>query len=339
MLGPMSRYIFSLLIASCLGCSATLPSKVNGVSFVAAHEAVSREHISPILEVNAGYAAVMPYGFIPESGTPTIIYDADRQLYGETRSGAAQYINLLHENGVSVMLKPQLWIWRGLFTGNLKMSTEGDWIALENQYEEFILAFADLAAQTQVDLFCVGTELESFVQARPEFWRQLIQKIRLRYAGRLTYAANWDEYQRVPFWDALDYIGIDAYFPLSEAQTPTVSDLKAAWIPWKSEIQQLSSQHSKQILFTEYGYRSVDHTARQPWQADRISGQVNLTAQANANTAILEAFWHEPWFAGGFVWKWFINHPLSGGHQDNRFTPQNKPAQHVLRKYYGSRSR
>ncbi|MFM1878549.1 MAG: hypothetical protein RLZZ241_1415 [Bacteroidota bacterium] len=335
----MPRFLELLLIVLCLGCKTALPVKVNGVSFVAAHEAVSKEHIRPLLEINASYAAVMPYGFIPEPDTAKIIFDADRQLYGETRDGALQYINLLHESGVLVMLKPQLWIWRGLFTGNLKMATEADWEALEKQYSAFILAFADVAAQTGVDLFCIGTELKSFVRARPEYWSELIDQIRLRYPGKLTYASNWDEYLEVPFWEKLDYIGIDAYFPLSEAQTPSVSALQEAWIPWKSNMQELALRIERPVLFTEYGYRSVDHTARQPWQANRISGQVNLKAQANANTAILEAFWNEPWFAGGFVWKWFINHPLSGGHQDNRFTPQNKPAQQVIRKYYGSRRR
>ena len=29
--------------------------------------------------------------------------------------------------------------------------------------------------------------------------------------------------------------------------------------------------------------------------------------------ALFEEFWHEDWFAGGFVWKWFHNYDKSGG--------------------------
>ena len=61
-----------------------------------------------------------------------------------------------------------------------------------------------------------------------------------------------------------------------------------------------------------------------------------LSDGAGDQQALLEneVAWQEPWFAGGFLWKWFINHPVSGGPLDNRFTPQNKPAQQVIRQYY-----
>lgn len=332
----MARLGVQLLLVFLVGCKATAPLKVNGVSFVASHEAVSQAHIGPVLDVHASYASVMPYGFIPEPETPEIIFNTDRQMFGETKAGAKQYIDQLHANGIRVMLKPQLWVWRGVFTGNLEMKSEEDWQLLEENYSNFILAYADLAAETEVDLFCIGTELRTFVKERPEYWSELIRRIRSRFSGNLTYAANWDEYGSVPFWDDLDYIGIDAYFPLSDQRTPSVASLLEAWIPWKTEIQELASRFKIPVLFTEYGYRSVDHTARRPWEADRIPGKVNLEAQVNANRAIFETFWKEPWFAGGFVWKWFINHPVSGGSSDNRFTPQNKPAEQVLRSYYRS---
>lgn len=332
----MKQIGLSCLILLLIGCKSAAPIKVNGVSFVASHEAVSQAHIAPILDIHASYASVMPYGFIPEPETPEIFFNTERQMFGETKAGAKQYIELLHSNGIRVMLKPQLWIWRGLFTGNLEMQSESDWVLLEQNYADFILTYADLAAETEVDLFCVGTELKAFVKARPKFWTELIGQIRERFSGDLTYASNWDEYGDVPFWNELDFIGVDAYFPLSDQRTPSVDTLRKAWIPWKTKIQDLVTRTKRPVLFTEYGYRSVDHTARRPWEADRIPGKINLEAQANANRAILETFWNEPWFAGGFVWKWFINHPVSGGSSDNRFTPQNKPAEQVLRTYYRS---
>ena len=90
----------------------------------------------------------------------------------------------------------------------------------------------------------------------------------------------------------------------------------------------------KPILFTEYGYRSVDFTAKQPWDSERIEGHVNLSGQFNAFQALFDEFWNEDWFAGGFIWKWHMNHENSGGLTNNRFTPQNKPVEDLIKKQY-----
>ncbi|MGB5369276.1 MAG: glycoside hydrolase, partial [Flavobacteriaceae bacterium] len=154
------------------------------------------------------------------------------------------------------------------------------------------------------------------------------------YKGKLTYAANWDEFQRTSFWDDLDYIGIDAYFPLSDEKLPSVEQLRVGWQRWKPSIAALAKEQNKPILFTEFGYRSMDYTAKKPWLVDRDVDNVNLEAQVNATRAIMEEFWNEEWFAGGYVWKWFIEHQSAGGAKDNQFTPQNKPAEAVIGQYY-----
>ncbi|WP_136465929.1 glycoside hydrolase family 113 [Flagellimonas onchidii] len=315
-------------------CNSQRIEKINGVSFVGSREKAEQHHVDPVVEVQANYAAVMPFGFARDLNSPNIIFDTERQWYGETRKGAKQYIQLLQQNGVKVMLKPQIWIWRGEFTGDMAMNSEEDWKILEDSYSKFALTYAQLAEETQSDIYCIGTELEEFVKNRPDFWMNLIEEIKKIYSGKLTYAANWDEYSRVPFWDKLDFIGVDAYFPLSEKQHPTKEELRSGWQRWKSKLEDLSEEYNKPTLFTEFGYRSMDYTAKKPWLVDRNQMDVNLEAQANATLAILEEFWTEEWFAGGFVWKWFIHHNDSGGDEDNRFTPQNKPAENVIRNFY-----
>ena len=315
-------------------CSSQKATKINGVSFVASREEATQEHIDNVKYINANHAAIMPFGFIRNISSPEIIFNTDRQWFGETKKGAKQYVELLHKNKIKVMLKPQIWIWRGKFTGTLKMNSEEDWVTLEKSYEKFIITYAQLAEETKVELLCIGTELEKFVNLRPAYWEQLITKIRKVYKGQLTYAANWDEYPKVAFWSQLDFIGIDAYFPLSESKTPTLEELKIGWQPWKRKIKSLSNTISKPVIFTEFGYRSMDYTAKKPWLVDRTNEAVNLIAQANAKEAIFLEFWQEEWFAGGYVWKWFLNHENVGGQNDNRFTPQNKPAQEVIKKFY-----
>ncbi len=315
-------------------CTGQGSKKINGVSFVASREKVGQEHVDKILLVHTNHAAVMPFGFLRDINSPEIVHDTHRQWYGETRAGAKQYIEILHKNRVQVMLKPQIWIWKGEFTGTLQMNSEEHWKALEASYDSFILTYAELAQETGVALLCIGTELEQFVKNRPDYWKGLIKRIKNIYKGKLTYAANWDEYLRTPFWEDLDYIGVDAYFPLSEEKTPTVEQLRQAWQPWKEKMVELSKTKDRPILFTEFGYRSMDYTAKKPWLVDRNEEKVNLVAQVNAKKAIFSEFWSEDWFAGGYVWKWFIHHDKSGGKTDNRFTPQNKPAQQVIADFY-----
>ncbi|NAY92099.1 glycoside hydrolase [Muricauda sp. JGD-17] len=324
-------FIWALVLYSCSGQNGT---KINGVSFVGSREPVDQIHVNPVLDIHANYAAVMPFGFLRSPNSPNLIFDTERQWYGETKRGAHQYIETLHKNGVQVMLKPQIWIWNGEFTGDMMMQSEKDWKALEESYSKFVITFAELAQLTQCDIYCIGTELEEFVKHRPEFWQELITKVKTVYKGKLTYAANWDEYTWTPFWEQLDYIGVDAYFPLTDKRVPSIEEFRQGWQPWKEKLHSFSENLDKPVLFTEFGYRSMDYAGKKPWLVDRNQMQVNLAAQEAATQAIFEEFWNEDWFAGGFLWKWFVNHKEVGGHSDNRFTPQNKPAENVIRKHY-----
>src|SRR5690606_36827146 len=132
-------------------------------------------------------------------------------------------------------------------------------------------------------------------------WTDLVGKVREVYKGKLTYAANWDEYANTPFWGELDYIGVNAYFPLCERRNPTTETLRKGWQPWKTKMMALAEQLDRPILFTEFGYRSMDYTGKKPWLVDRNEEKVNLKAQADATQVLFDEFWDEDWFAGGFV--------------------------------------
>ncbi|WP_152611502.1 glycoside hydrolase family 113 [Psychroserpens damuponensis] len=308
--------------------------KVNGVSFVASRDIVNETHTNPVVDVGANYAAIMPFGFLKSADHPEIIHNTDRQWFGETRAGGKQYIDELRKKNIKIMIKPQIWVRHGTFTGHIKMSDEKQWKALETSYASFILEYAELAQETNAEILCIGTELENFVNERPEYWHDLIAKIKSVYTGKLTYAANWDEFKRTPFWDELDFIGIDAYFPVSDMQTPTIEDCIAGWQKHKPIIQTLSETYNRPVLFTEFGYRSMDYTGLEPWNSDHTLKSLNFEGQSNAMQALFETFWNEDWFAGGFVWKWFHAHDRVGGDECNQFTPQNKPVETVIQSFY-----
>lgn len=312
--------------------------KFNGVSFVASGIKIDETHTAPVLKSQSNTVALMPFGFLKKLASPEIIHNTKRQWFGETKAGLIQYSNEFRKHNIKIMVKPQIWVWNGEFTGLIEMDSEENWKLLEESYTSFIITYAKAAQEINAEILCIGTELEKFVMQRPKYWQQLIKEIKKVYKGKLTYAANWDEFKRVPFWNQLDFIGIDAYFPLSDKKTPTVADFENGWKPHKEEITGIQSKFQKPVLFTEYGYRSVDYTGKRPWDSKRVEGSVNLEAQVNGLQAIYNQFWSEEWFAGGFVWKWFHEHNRVGGKINNRFTPQNKPAEERLAKLYNQSS-
>lgn len=116
-------------------------------------------------------------------------------------------------------------------------------------------------------------------QQLDQHWRQLIQQTRQIYNGQLTYAANFDQYQSVGFWDDLDLIGINAYFPLrSQSQYTSQHQLKqqlsAGWRQILSDIEAFRREQSitdKAVVFTELGYTRWEQNTLAPWSYSGFS--------------------------------------------------------------------
>ncbi len=316
--------------------SAARTVKVRGLTLVAPPEPFSSDPMSDVRAVGANWIAVVPYAFT-RRGVPAVRYNTlpKMQWWGERPEGVCETIRLAHAAGIKVMLKPQVYV-PGGWTGDLAFDDEAAWARWEEQYADYILYMARMADSMRAEMLCVGTEFRRAVAERPKFWVELIAQVRRVYKGALTYSANWDDWQEVPFWSALDYIGLSAYFPLSEADTPRVSDLCVAWRPHVQRLRDFSREKSKAILFTEFGYLSVDGAAGRTWELERDIAQraVNELAQANAIEALLTTFYREPWWAGGFLWKWFPGMRGHEGYPERDYTPQSKQAEAVLRRWY-----
>lgn len=308
--------------------------KIKGLSFVGTPNPYTTNPMTDVAVVNANYLSLMPFGYTLQ-GKNRLHFNNPRQWWGEKTEGIQQTIRQAHQAGFECMLKPHVYV-PGSWIGQLEYEQEADWETWENDYRAYILHLAQLAETEQAKMLCIGTEIKTSVSKRPKFWEELIKDVRAIYTGQLTYSANWDHYQKIPFWDRLDYIGISAYFPLTDQATPEVKSLTEKWAPIKKELKAFSDLHDKPILFTEFGYLSVDSCASKTWELERNihQRQVNQQAQANAINAIFTAFWNEPYWAGGFLWKWFPNGHGHEGYPDKDYTPQNKLAEEVITNWY-----
>ncbi len=311
--------------------------KIRGLSFSAPRRELAPDALVPAALAGANWVAVVPYAFV-DPAQPRVAFDRERQFWGERTEGVAKTIEYARESGLSVLLKPHLWVRGQGWPGEYEPETEEDWETFLSGYREYILRFAQVADSMDVEMMSVGTEVDLVALARPDYWRALIEEVRAIYGGRLTYAANWDKYAFIEFWDALDLVGVDAYFPLARDATPDMETLVEAWQPWSEELREVAIATGKPILFAEYGYRSVDGAAGRQWELPegrRARGvPANYEAQSAAYEALFRVWWNRPWFAGGFAWKWYAGSP-AGDWIATDYSPQGKPAETVIASWYG----
>lgn len=109
-------------------------------------------------------------------------------------------------------------------------------------------------------------------------WRNLIARVRTLFQGKLSYAANFDNYQDVGFWNALDYMGINAYFKLRDQLSlrgSALSDsLYKGWLKVFTEIDSFRIQQNiprHEVIFTELGYTYRKNSTLEPWSASGFS--------------------------------------------------------------------
>jgi len=313
--------------------SAPAP-RMRGFCWEAAHR-IDASNVAPLRELGVDWISQTPFGWAPSLSSTEIRYDARRGLWGETDDGLVTTAALARELGIKTLLKPHLWVRHGAWPGHIAMETDDAWKAWFASYESFIVHYARLAEANGFEAFAVGTELGK-TTGRTANWKRIVARVREVYHGKLTYCANWnDEPEKIGFWENLDFIGVQAYYPLATVDRPTKRQLEAAWTQVATMLASLSKRTGKTVVFTEVGFKSHEGSLKEPWQWE-TRGAVDYDLQRDAFSAMFETLWAKPWFAGAFVWKW---HPAPRpNHRDDRdFTPQGKPALSVIRAYYTAR--
>lgn len=240
-------------------------------------------------------------------------------------------IQLAKANGLKVFLKPHVDVLDGTWRGEINPTNIDEWF---NNYTAFIVNYAKIAQRNGVDCLIIGTEFKTLqgTEYRDQ-WLKVISEIEKVYSDFLTYSANWDDYWKVSFWDKLDFIGIDAYFPLSDEENPTLDELVQGWGKWQSQLADFSQKTGKSVVFTELGYRSIDYAAREPWEYQKVR-PVNEGLQKRCFEATLTAFGDKEWFGGFLIWDWSPRMDY-GGEFNIDFTTQYKKAETIFQDFQG----
>ncbi len=300
-------------------------------------------NIKPLQDNHFEWITLVPFGDQKEHDSPFMkSHWGDSIEISERNNRWIDQITLAKESGFKVFVKPHIWLHTpssGKWRSDVYPTTDDNWELWKESYRNFIFRWAHIAELADAEMFCVGTELTRLTIEKPEFWKALIAEIKTIYSGKITYAANWyEEYEKITFWEDLDFIGIQAYFPLAKDKAPTVEQISKGWEKHLSQIEAVYKKHNRPILFTELGYKSTTDSALRPWEWIDYSLEKDISpspeTQVNCYHGFFNAVWDKEWFAGVHIWQWNTRVEKGRGLAHLDFTPQYKPAEQVIAEWF-----
>lgn len=247
-----------------------------------------------------------------------------------------------HENGIKVCLKPILNCDDGMWRANICFpDTEMGgrdvyWDKWFESYGNFMKYYAELAQETGCEMFCVGCEMCG-TESKENHWRKLIADIREIYKGELIYNTNHGSEDNVNWFDAVDYIGTSAYFPMAEENGPVSREIMLTrWAKVREKMVELHEKWKRPIVFAEIGCRSAKGCAAMPWDFTHREFPHDEEEQALFYDTCFQSFADEPWFSGMFWWDWhtFIYETREDAAKDNGFAIHLKQAEEILKSWY-----
>jgi len=252
--------------------------------------------------LGVNWVAIHPYGGIRGDGT--VGRSRIDGLYRDPR-WLTRAIEEAHRLGIRILIKPHLAYWGTGFSwrGEIGFSDPAEWNRFFATYEEWITRVAALSVQA--DAFAVGTELDLTVGHEDE-WRHIIEAVRGETEAPLTYCASWNHYEEVLFWDDLDAIGIQAYFPLVEHErAPSAEEIRKGWAEIVQRLDSFAEAQDRWIVFGELGYNRSLEAAVRPWEYRQDSDPRAEELQALCLDAALASLAGSRRIVGAFLWKWF----------------------------------
>ncbi|MDQ3031620.1 MAG: hypothetical protein M3Y87_04325 [Myxococcota bacterium] len=290
------------------------------------------DHLA-VMGVN--WISITPFGRIWDLQSTEIAMDFEAP-YEENRDAVRTMVAQAHARGIRVLVIPHLWVETGGWRGEIEPGSPEGWAAYQESYRDFVLAWARDAAAAGADAFSIGVECKSWSGRFGGFWWRFIDDVREVFPGLLTYSANWDEAEDVLFWDRLDLIGINAFYPLATHDDATFAEYQQGAARAAAGVERVASVLDMPVLFVEVGYTTRANAAVEPWlwPDDMSDVVISEHEQARALEASLGAFVPHDWFAGFFVWRYYAHLDDVSQEAIWGFSPHGKESERVLRRAF-----
>lgn len=291
--------------------------------------------LTALQQIGTNSIAIVPYSGMRN---PNTLQTNDMRLW--RRAGTENDESVIHSAfqakklGMSTLLKPQLWI-HNSWPGDVDFKTDQEWQVFFERYNRWIIHYALLAEMYDFEAFCVGVEFVKATLKHPEEWRKIITQVKKLYGGSVTYAANWgEEFEKNTIWDAVDFIGINCYYPLSKKENPSDKELQIGFEGTLDKIESIAKNFNKKVAFTEIGFRSIE----KPWISPHHYDWGDKPAfveedQKRCYEAVMKGIQNRSWCQGILWWKWpsYLNHSQE---TKTEFAPNGKMAEGVILKWF-----
>ncbi len=295
--------------------------------------AAGRAALVEARELGSSWVALTPFGRVWDlrGGGVDLTFEAE---LAQNRRDVLTAIADAHAEGLRVFLVPHLWVETGGWRALIDPGSDAGWARWAASYGRFIRYWAEVAELGQAELFSVGVELRSWVTtARAPSFSDLIDDVRARYSGLITYSANWDDVDRTVILGDLDVIGINAFYPLTKKEKASYFDLALGAQRIAADLELLAERWQKPVLLTEMGYTTRVDPALRPWEwpDDMTDVTVDQRAQAIAYRALLAPLLERTFCAGFFAWRTYADPDDVSEEAEWGFSPRGKLAELVLR--------
>lgn len=291
------------------------------------------EALDEAVDAGATWVSLTPFGRTWDLA-PTGIDLTFEAPFEENRRNVLAGVRRAHERGLKVFLVPHLWVETGGWRALIDPGDDAAWARWAEAYRAFLLAWAEVAREGEVEMLSVGVELRSWVTtARAPSFLAIIEDVRKVYPGLLTYSANWDDVGDTAIFGALDLIGINAFYPLADREGASPRELAEGGEKVARAIEAIAKAQGKPVVLTEIGYTTRADPAVKPWEwPDGMKNvAVDERAQAEAYAALIAPFLDRKWFAGFFVWRVYADPHDVSQEAEWGFSPRGKLAEIVMR--------
>jgi hypothetical protein len=211
--------------------------------------------------------------------------------------------------------------------------------------------YAQIAQRHRCGLYSLDSELDLTVHYSHHY-RRVLDAVRSVYSGPVaschTSHTGLIDFEKVlpnpdHWFHALDMLQVSFYAKGADRPGAAVEEIVEKLAPERNRFRRIASLYNgKPLMFGEIGCPSSFGSAMHPsgWSGE---GSYALLEQANYLEAVLQTFWHEPWWHGMYWWKWDenVDRPQwkTDPAGDKSFTVFGKPAAEVMRKWFARADR
>lgn len=295
----------------------------------------SDELLAHLASMGANWVSITPFGRVWDLSSTRIDMDFEAP-YEENRAAIRRVIAQAHAHGLKVLLIPHLWVETGGWRGEMEPA---NWPDYQASYRDFVRAWARDAELAGADALSIGVECKSWSGRFGAFWTSFIADVRQDFSGLLTYSSNWDEAEDVLFWDQLDFVGINAFYPLADHDDASDEEYLEGAERIIPRVETLADVLMMPVVFVEVGYTTRANAAVEPWLwPDGMENVVmDEREQARGLDALFRAFLPQDFFGGFFIWRYYAHLHDVSQESEWGFSPHAKMAERVVRLAFGER--